>query len=332
MGQNSAKGKQQHNIKKVLITSASKKISLIKSVKNASAKINTFILVIAGDVDEHCLAKFVADDFWMMPATVDIELMAILNGCIERGIDIVIPTRNSELGFWTRNIDKFMQKDIRIIVSPKFTIEICLDKIAFAEYGARNGLPFIPASLNPDDFDNMPLVVKERYGVGSQNLGINLNKDKARAHARSLQNPIFQPFIAGTEISVDAWLDLNHHVKGIVLRTRDRIVHGESQVSTTFRNKAIESIMVKVFEMLRLRGPAVLQAIIDDQGNPNIIECNPRFGGASTTSIAAGLDMWYWTLLEASGTDIAEYSFQRIMGEVRQIRIPQDIYEYDIDF
>jgi carbamoyl-phosphate synthase large subunit len=61
----------------------------------------------------------------------------------------------------------------------------------------------------------------------------------------------------------------------------------------------------------------------------HVIECNARFGGASTTGIAAGVSSFYWSILEAQGVDVDDYSFSRIMGEIRQIRVPSDIYIND---
>jgi carbamoyl-phosphate synthase large subunit len=69
------------------------------------------------------------------------------------------------------------------------------------------------------------------------------------------------------------------------------------------------------------------RAILGDEGL-QIIECNTRFGGASTASIAAGLDSFYWSLLESSGADVSQAPFLRIPGEVRQVRAPTDTYVY----
>jgi carbamoyl-phosphate synthase large subunit len=77
-----------------------------------------------------------------------------------------------------------------------------------------------------------------------------------------------------------------------------------------------------VLNALQLRGPVVLQAIVAN-GGLQVIECNPRFGGASTSSIAVGLDSFYWSLIEALG-DSTPLTFKRASGEIRQIRFPVD--------
>src|SRR5690606_19671430 len=184
----------------------------------------------------------------------------------------------------------FAESGIDVVISPPESVEACLDKLAFARFGAANGLPFIPAALHPDEVPAARYVVKERFGAGARSIGLGLARDAALAHGESLSVPIYQPFIEGYEVSIDAWMEEAHEVKGLVMRRRDCVVDGESQVTTTFRDAGIENVMRDVLSALRLRGPAVLQALVDAEGGVHVIECNTRFGGASTASIAAGLD------------------------------------------
>ena len=72
-----------------------------------------------------------------------------------------------------------------------------------------------------------------------------------------------------------------------------------------------------------------MQIILDSNNNINIIECNSRFGGASTLSIEAGLDSFYWFLQEANGINIDQLPFQLKNQKITQIRFPQDIIVYD---
>jgi carbamoyl-phosphate synthase large subunit len=312
----------------ILISSSSAKVPLVRAVRTASQKLRRPLQVIAGDADPNVVTRYVADSFWNMPVATDDQLPAILQGCRDRGITVVMPTRDGELPFWTRHQERLGEAGIGVIVSPPPTIEVCLDKLAFAEFGISRNFPFIPACQDPGSVVADRLVVKERYGAGARRIGLNLDRKAALVHAKALQNPIFQPFIKGIEISIDAWLDWKHSVKGLVLRRREVIAHGESSITATFRNSDVELLAVSVLQALGLRGPVVMQAVIDSAGQLNILECNPRFGGASTAGIAAGLDPFYWSLVEASGEDVTLYPFHRIEGEVRQVRVPSDIHLY----
>lgn len=320
------KGTARH----VLVTSASRKAPLVRAMQDAVRRIHPEARVIAGDLDPEAPARYVADGFWQMPPVTDAELPALIQGCRERGIAVVFPTRDGELAFWARHRATLCEAGISVVVSNPEAVERCLDKLAFARFGKQVGLPVIEAAMTPEVVGAGPYVVKERYGAGSRAIGLDLPIDAARHHAKNLEAPIYQAFVPGPEISIDGWLDREGSVVGVLLRRRDRVIAGESQITTTFRNEVLEREAVRALEALDLRGPVVMQAIVIGD-TMRIIECNPRFGGASTTAIAAGLDVLYWSLGEAFGLGLPPV-FKRIAGEVRQIRLPADLVLHDPDF
>lgn len=312
----------------VLVSSASGKVPLVRAVAKAARALDRATRIVAGDIDGEALSRYVADEFWQMPPAQDEHLDALLSGCKQRGIRTVIPTRDGELLFWADHQSRFAAEGIDVVVSPVESVRVCLDKLAFARFGADHGLPFIPTAELPDQVGSGPYAVKERYGAGARSIGLNLERQAALTHGGALDRPVYQPFIAGTEISVDAWLDRSHRAKGLVLRWRDHVVDGESRITTTFRDADIENLARSVLHALALRGPVVLQVLLDANRVAHIVECNTRFGGASTASIAAGLDVFYWSLLESSGANAGNQPFHRLAGEVRQVRVLEDFHVY----
>lgn len=315
----------------VLVSSASNKVPLVRAMQHAVAKIDPHGKVTAGDVDATVGTFYVADATWLMPPAKDATFEDIYDGLQKRGIGCVLPTRDGELAFWARHSQALRQHGIVVLVSPLESVERCLDKLAFARFGFECDLPFIPTGLDIDVSWNGPYVVKERFGAGARGIGLKLDADAAREHATRLENAVFQPYVEGFEVSIDAWLDRAHRVKGVVLRRREKVVAGESRVTTTFTDAALEATAIRALEQLQLSGPVVMQAMIDPSGAAHIIECNARFGGASTASIAAGLDSLYWSLLESRGGDIALAPFARVAGQLRQVRVPADIHIHDPD-
>lgn len=310
----------------VLISSAGEKIPLIRATQKALQRIDPSGKVIAGDLNASVLSSLIVDEFWKMPPTRDEFFDEILSEFIRHAIKIVVPTRDGELVFWAQHANILQKNGIHVIMSNQKTLERCLDKFEFSKFGTNNRYPFIPAFLRPDDFRAERYVVKERFGTGSRAIGIDLCYEDAKKHAQTLENPIFQPFVKGYEISIDAWLNKKNRVKGVVLRRRNLVINGESKVTTTFKNSAFEAQTKKVLEALMLSGPVMMQAIVDETENLHIIECNPRFGGASTASLAVGLDSLYWSFLEALGQDIDQIPFYRSQTELQQIRIPYDLH------
>lgn len=313
----------------VLMTSAGSKIPLLRALRAGARRIDHDAKIVAGDIDPDAASGCIADSFWRMPKTEALDLEAIVVGCQRRDVRTILPTRDGELAFWAGARPALEAAGVSVIVSRPESIALCLDKLAFAEWGRAAGLPVIPAARQSEDLDG-PLVVKERFGAGSRSIGIGLSPSDARRHATGLADPLFQPLMTGVEISIDAWMTSAGAVHGLVLRRRDRIVNGESQTTTTFRDDQLEAQAASVLERLGLSGPVVMQAIVGE-GGLAIIEVNARFGGASTASLHVGLDMLYWSLFERVWPDTPPPVFERSQGEIRQIRVPEDIVIRDSD-
>ena len=308
----------------ILITSVSRKVPLIKAVKTAAKKVKDTIKVIGADGNGNCIGKYFVDDFWVMPLIKDLNKDKVVEYCKSKNIKLIIPTRDGELIFWSSIADSLAEQGIYVLISNEKQINICLDKNLFYQYCKDKNINAIETSINIDDINSEKFVVKEKFGAGSISIGINLNKEEAKKHSINLSDPIFQPFIKGNEISVDSYIDKKGNVKGVLLRRRDMVVNGESQITTSFKSESLEKLFTEIVFKLNLRGHVVLQAIIDNTGAIHLIECNSRFGGASTLSIAAGLDTFYWAILESTEESIDSYPYFRSETEVKQIRYPND--------
>ncbi|MDU4959264.1 MAG: UDP-2,4-diacetamido-2,4,6-trideoxy-beta-L-altropyranose hydrolase [Sporomusaceae bacterium] len=308
----------------VLVTSAGRKIPLLNAIKKAMLKADWSGKLIVADNDTACLAQYFADEFWAMPRLADLPYEVLLAELQRLGVCYVIPTRDGELPFWSGKRELLRQSGIHVLVSKPDAVSICLDKLAFCQRCRQLAIPAVSTSVCLDDLVGKYFVVKDRYGAGSRQIGLNLSCDQAREHARSLEQPIFQPFISGKEYSVDAYVDKQGQVKGVICRSRDVVSDGESQVTTTVSDAALEYQCREYITKLGLYGHVILQVIVDGAGQIHVLECNARFGGASTLSIAAGLDSFYWFLLEAQGADLAAYPFNRTKKLLRQVRAPHD--------
>jgi len=241
----------------------------------------------------------------------------------------LIPTRDGELAFFAGHREALKQAGVRIMVSAPEAVEVCLDKLRFSSFGFDAGLPVIPAHESLPTDGKGTWVVKERFGAGSLSMGLDLSPDEARAHAVKLTVPIFQPFVGGMqEYSADMYVDRCGQMKGCVIRTRDVVVNGESQVTTTAANPALEEVCQKLVTALPFYGHIIVQAFVDAQGGVHLIEVNPRFGGASSLAIEAGLDSFYWFLLESQGADLRDCPcLHDPARRLRQVRHAHDLIE-----
>ncbi len=306
----------------VLISSLSRKAPLVYALRRAQARIGRIGPVVGGDADPAAPAQAVCDAFWAMPRLSALDASAMVAACRERGIAAIIPTRDGELAWFAERRDELAREGIAVLVSPPVAITDCADKLRFAELLRAWGAPAIETALAPGAWPR--LVVKERHGAGSRGLGLDLEPESARRHAAGLAEPIFQPFIVGRELSIDVYIDGRRRCRGAIVRRREMVVSGESLVTATERHPRLEELCADLSLRLALCGHACWQAIEDAGGGLHLIECNPRVGGASTLSFAAGLDSLAWFLLEAAGGDPADLPFVRVAGELRQVRLPAD--------
>ena len=310
----------------VLITSLSKKVPLAKAVKKAAQKFGTHVKVYGGDVDENCMGRHFVDEFWHMPRINNLTNELLLAYCKANQITTIIPTRDGELAFWAGKKAFLKEEGITLMISEPDATNTCLDKLLFYTSPLTKEFPIIPTSAIIDSIDATEYVVKEQFGAGARSMGLRLDKEAALEHAQGLQHPIFQPYIEGQEISIDLYIDKDGKGKGCVLRTRDVVVDGESQITTTFEDEKLAQLCQKMAEKIGLYGHAVFQAFKVADGSYHIIEANCRFGGASTLGLQAGLDSFYWFLLEAHGQHIEDYPFLEANHTIQQVRYPSDTY------
>ncbi|SDF57702.1 carbamoyl-phosphate synthase large subunit [Methanolobus vulcani] len=310
----------------ILVTSVSKKIPLIRSLRKASLMFGNKVKIFGADSNNNCIGKYFVDEFWNMPLLDQMNIEYLIDYCKNHGISYIVPSRDGELLYFSKFKSKLKHHNIHVMVSDYDTIKTCLDKLTFSERLYANGFPVVMTVEDIGCLESDYYVVKERFGAGSRSIGLKLSRKESIEHAEQLKNPIYQPFIFGKEYSVDLYVDKTSKTKGIVVRERELVVNGESQITVTLRNDKLEKLCGKLAESIGICGHAVLQVLIDDYGMFHIVECNSRFGGASSLSFEVGLHSFYWFLLESVGKNINDYPFIRSKREKRQVRYAEDMF------
>lgn len=219
--------------------------------------------------------------------------------------DVVIPTRDAELP-WIAMNGAIVCHDVE-----RFS-----DKYRFSELCYALGIKHPKTTLTPDEHD-LPFVSKGRHGAGARDFQIMLTK--AFTIVKDAPDQIYQERILGTEYSCDAYFTRDEKLHGHVVRSRDRIHNGEAWVTTVVTDPVINRTCEDYLERFGgMRGPVNMQLIGD-----TVIEVNPRVGGSMSCSIAAGLDVLYWSILEARGEALPPFR----LTPIRQVRYAADIYE-----
>ena len=308
----------------VLITSLSMKIPLLNAVRKASQEINDFKIIHGSDSNPNCLGQYLVDNFWNCPPLEKLTIEDVLAYCQKNHIEAIIPTRDADLEFYSKHKELLKENNIQVMVSDPDSIQVCRDKKQFSDTLLKKGFPAISTELSPDKITSERFVVKERHGAGALEMGLNMTREQALKHSQKMKEPIFQPYIEGKEFSIDLYLTRKGKIQGCIARERNVVVNGESQVTTTVSYPALEKLGSEVAHALSLNGHVLVQVIEDSKGDFHIVECNPRFGGASTASLAVGLNSFVWFFAENLGLDLTNYPFIRHPSEIRQVRHATD--------
>ncbi len=306
--------------KNLLLTSIGAKLPLIQKVRHAIQKFDPSISLVGTDCDSNPISRHFVDIFWQMPPLAEMTLEILLEYCYSHSIGYIIPTRDGDLIWFSKIKEVLREHQIFVFVSNERSVSLCHDKWDFFQSLASPHL--IQTALNIDTLHVPSYVVKERFGAGSNDLLVNAPYEKAKAFAQTLQSPIFQPFIEGEEYSVDSYITQQGKHIGSIVRLRELVVNGESKITCYKDDPEITHVVEELITILGLSGHILTQVIRNDQGI-HIIECNARFGGASTLSYTMGLESYYWFLQECHNQTI---HFSKRTDIIRQIRGEQDFY------
>ena len=155
--------------------------------------------------------------------------------------------------------------------------------------------------------ESWPQVAKPRFGSSSRGHVIFRDPDEFhfwRARNRA-EDYLIQPFLKGTEYSVDGFVSATGRVLGAVARVRVVVSGGEVMVAKTDRNEAVLGVTERVLAKPGWHGPLNIQVMQTDSG-PVLLEVNPRFGSGTTCAIEAGLDSPRWLIREFLGRSLPQ--------------------------
>lgn len=249
-------------------------VGLIKSLRLLDEDIN----IVSCDSDKLASGLYLSDKHYIVqPITDDniylrwTEIKKIIE--IEK-INFILPCGDHDLLILSTFKDELNDMGVTTFVSSRETIDICRDKYNFWKYCSNSFLsPYMP---NPVD------AVFEKPNVGSGSRGTKLIKAK--------NDYTLWEYLPGMEYTVDVFCDLDSNVISTSIRKRLGVKAGISVKSEIIRHKQIEEISRLICNSLSINGPCCIQFKEDKNGDPKIIECNPRLGGGTFITTLAGIN------------------------------------------
>lgn len=228
------------------------------------------------------------------PAKDEGYLPQIINICQQENIHIIMVGGMVEMRLLAQYEELIKaQTGAFLVASTPKSLRQMEDKWALASYLARAGFDF-PSSVLPHDEVELerllgqvpyPYVVKDRFGGGSQGLGVARNRSQLDYLIATIPNPVVQEYLYpdDEEYTVGVFIGSNGRAMASIVMKRE-LGLGLTAKAQVLPESDLGQYCERVLEGIGCLGPANVQLRLTASG-PVIFEINPRF--SSTTSARA---------------------------------------------
>lgn len=276
---------------RILFTGVGRRVELIQAFRQAANSLDMSLKIYGADLTESAPALVFCDYGRKVCGMRDADYIPqLLKICREDRINLLIPTIDTDLLILSQNSEQFDEIGTKVLISQPDKIAICRDKNLTSEFFEACGLK-APQTVN--DYQRYsgpyPCFIKPKDGSSSINAFKVQNESELSAYARQLGDYIIQPFIDGTEYTVDIFCDYDGNPIHITPRIRLAVRSGEVLKTEISMDTRIIEESRKVIEKFKPCGPITVQLIRQKStGDDYFIEINPRFGGGAPLSMKAG--------------------------------------------
>jgi len=268
----------------VLFTCAGQRVDIVTAFREAGAT------TIAVDVDQLAPALYHADRRALVPRVDDFGYIAALRELVElHDVRLIVPLTDLDHHVLAEARDSL--GNALVLVSGIETVTRCSDKYLAHEFFEEQGIgsppTWLPTEL-PDDI-RYPVLVKARRGFGSRHIYRAANATELEFFLRYTNaESMVQAVCLGTEFSVDVFCDLDGRCLAAVPRTMIESKGGESIKGMSIKDPDLIAFSCHVAETMRIIGPANVQCFREPDGELQVTDVNPRFGGGFPLPTAAG--------------------------------------------
>lgn len=276
---------------RILFTSIGRRVELVQEFNAAAEKLGYNLEIYGADITDTAPALSFCNHTVIVPRINDKNYIpALLSFCEKNNIDALIPTIDTDLMILSKSKMAFQEIGTIVLVSDEDKISICRDKRLTSSYFESVGL------LAPAPVDNykvydagFPAFIKPKDGSSSIFAYKVNNQQELESFARQVPDYIIQPFIDGTEYTVDVFCDFDGVPIYITPRIRLAVRAGEVLKTKIVHDKIIIEEVEKLLANYKPCGAITVQLIHQNETGKNYyIEINPRYGGGAPLTMKAG--------------------------------------------
>ncbi len=276
---------------RILFTGAGRRVELLQAFSGAAEHMNRKLRLYGADCADTAPALSFCDETQIVcRMQEETYIPQLLDICLRENIDLLIPTIDTDLMILSKNSGRFHAIGTKVLISSPDKIAVCRDKYKTAVFFGRCGLAAPRVFTDYRWYDGgFPCFVKPRDGSSSRNAFKVDTQEELPVYCKRAGDYIIQPFIDGTEYTVDIFCDFGGAPVFITPRIRLAVREGEVLKTEIIMDQRIIEESRRLLRNLKPCGPVTLQLIRENgTGTDYFIEMNPRFGGGAALSMKAG--------------------------------------------
>ena len=264
------------------------------------------------------------DKFVRVPRIRDDGYVDALVGiCLEEKVDVLIPNHTEELDLLDAARREFEAVGTRLLITGGKR-RIANDKIRWMKFFADTPV-HVPLSFHVRNVDEVelavnatpgtPFCIKRRGGCGGRGLYL-VNHSHYQAGEKSgvpFASPemlreafeggeelLLQEYLTGDEYTVDLLMDHGEPLCGVT-KLNSVMRGGIAMVSEVVRNEAVTSMCIEAAKLLQMDGNVGFDLIVTGDGQPHLIDINPRRTATISLARKAGLNILWYSVKRALG-------------------------------
>jgi carbamoyl-phosphate synthase large subunit len=286
----------------ILITSAGRRVSLVRAFQKEIKKIYPESKVIAADAKPNLSAAcHAADDYFQVPRLDNTEYITdLISHCKAHQIQLIVPTIDTELLLLAKNKALLEENGIIPVISSVSFIEKCRDKRVIHDFFEAHNIA-IAKEYTKENY-TLPLFIKPIDGSRSVDTYLIKKKEDLTDYHFENEKLMFLQYIDHDdfeEFTCDLYYGKDSMLKCAVPRKRVEVRDGEVNKGVTKRNSLVPYIQKNLNFVDGAVGCLTAQ-FFKHKSEDKIygIEINPRFGGGYPLSYLAGANFPKWIIEE----------------------------------
>jgi len=272
-------------------------------------------MLIGCDVHDEHIGRFIFDRVEIVPPVKENEYLTSMEKIVkDNNIDLIIPTSEPELRFFSKNISLRTIGGAPLLMANTEAMQIGFDKLATVDFLMNKNLPY-PWTITVGDGAprELPCILKSRSGAGGMDVRLVTNPELVPLLQKMYPDYIWQENVASLEDEYTCGLYRagNGEVRTLIIRRR--LSSGVTSYGIVVESEEIDKLCRSLAISLNLLGSINIQLRLSSRG-PVVFEINPRFSSTIMFRHKLGFEDLMWSIHQYRTGSVPKYETKPTAG------------------